>query len=58
MLWCFVVLSDVIDRAMEQQSTATPEVRNIVNFLRSGKAGIKVRVGVLNGKRIDYFKGE
>lgn len=58
MLWCFVVLSDVIDRAMEQQSTATPEVRNIVNFLRSSKAGIKVRVGVLNGKRIDYFKGE
>jgi len=43
---------------MEQQSTAPPESRNVVNFLRSGKAGIKVRVGVLNGKRIDYFKGK
>ena len=43
---------------MEQQATAPPEVRNVVNFLRSSKAGIKVRVGVLNGKRIDYFKGE
>ncbi|KAK7685991.1 hypothetical protein QCA50_010802 [Cerrena zonata] len=42
---------------MEQQSSAPPEVRNLVNFLRSSKAGIKVRVGVLNGKRIDYFKG-
>ncbi len=42
---------------MEQQATAPPEVRNVVNFLRSSKAGIKVRVGVLNGKRIDYFKG-
>lgn len=42
---------------MEQQASAPPELRNVVNFLRSGKAGIKVRVGVLNGKRIDYFKG-
>ena len=42
---------------MEQQSSAPPEIRNLVNFLRSSKAGIKVRVGVLNGKRIDYFKG-
>ncbi|THH30600.1 hypothetical protein EUX98_g3570 [Antrodiella citrinella] len=41
---------------MEQQATAPSELRNVVNFLRSGKAGIKVRVGVLNGKRIDYFK--
>ncbi|KAJ3485652.1 hypothetical protein NLI96_g4811 [Meripilus lineatus] len=43
---------------MEQQATAPAEVRNVVNFLRSSKAGIKVRVGVLNGKRIDYFKGK
>jgi len=43
---------------MEQQASAPPEVRNVVNFLRSGKAGIKVRTGVLNGKRIDYFKGK
>lgn len=46
------------DLTMEQQATAPAEVRNVVNFLRSSKAGIKVRVGVLNGKRIDYFKGE
>jgi len=43
---------------MEQQASAPPEVRNVVNFLRSGKAGIKVRTGILNGKRIDYFKGK
>jgi len=29
-----------------------------VNFLRSSKAGLKNRVGVLNGKRVDYFKGK
>ncbi|KAH9003421.1 translocation protein [Lactarius hatsudake] len=42
----------------EQQQTAPQDVRNVVNFLRSGKAGLKNRVGVLNGKRIDYFKGK
>lgn len=42
---------------MEQQTKASPEARNVVNFLRSSKAGMKIRVGVLNGKRIDYFKG-
>jgi translocation protein SEC62 len=41
----------------EQQQTAPQEMRNVVNFLRSGKAGLKNRVGVLNGKRVDYFKG-
>lgn len=43
--------------AMEQQSKAPQDIRNIVNYLRSSQAGMKVRVGVLNGKRIDYFKG-
>ncbi|KAI0754352.1 translocation protein [Daedaleopsis nitida] len=43
---------------MEQQSKAPQDIRNVVNFLRSSKAGMKVRVGVLNGKRIDYFKGK
>lgn len=42
---------------MEQQASAPPEYRAVVDFLRSGKSGMKVRVGVLNGKRIDYFKG-
>ena len=42
---------------MEQQSKAPQDIRNVVNFLRSSAAGMKVRVGVLNGKRIDYFKG-
>ncbi|KAN0063420.1 Translocation protein S62 [Thecaphora frezii] len=41
---------------MEQQSAAPPHVRNVVNFLRSN-AGLKTKVGVLNGKRVDYFKG-
>ncbi|THH12150.1 hypothetical protein EW145_g202 [Phellinidium pouzarii] len=44
---------------MEQQQQKAPqEFRNVVNFLRSSKAGMKTRVGVLNGKRIDYFKGK
>jgi len=43
---------------MEQQSTAPPEVRNVVKFLRSSSSGVKTRVGVLNGKRVDYFKGK
>ncbi|THH19113.1 hypothetical protein EW146_g1983 [Bondarzewia mesenterica] len=42
---------------VEQQAKAPPNVRNVVTFLRSSKAGLKNRVGVLNGKRIDYFKG-
>ena len=41
----------------EQQQKAPQEMRNVVNFLRSSKAGLKNRVGVLNGKRVDYFKG-
>jgi translocation protein SEC62 len=41
----------------EQQLKASQEIRNAVNFLRSSKAGLKNRVGVLNGKRVDYFKG-
>ncbi|EJD40193.1 translocation protein [Auricularia subglabra TFB-10046 SS5] len=43
---------------MEQQAAAPPEVRNLINYLRSSKSGIKNRTGVLNGKRIDYFKGK
>lgn len=30
----------------------------MVSFLRSSKAGLKIRVGVYNDKRIDYFKGK
>ena len=41
----------------EQQQKAPQDIRNVVNFLRSSKAGLKNRVGVLNGKRADYFKG-
>jgi translocation protein SEC62 len=42
---------------MEQQVKAPPEIKNVAQFLRSGSAGIKIRVGALNGKRLDYFKG-
>ena len=42
---------------MEQQAKAPQDLRNVVNYLRSSKAGMKIRVGILNGKRIDYFKG-
>jgi len=43
---------------MEQQTKAPQDLRNVVNYLRSSKAGMKIRVGILNGKRIDYFKGK
>jgi hypothetical protein len=43
---------------IEQQAKAPQDLRNVVNFLRTSKAGMKIRVGVLNGKRIDYFKGK
>jgi len=43
---------------MEQQAKAPPDLRKVAMFLRSGSAGIKVRVGALNGKRFDYFKGK
>ncbi|KAI0759788.1 translocation protein [Irpex lacteus] len=42
----------------EAQARASPEVRNVVNFLRSSSSGMKVRVGAYNGKRTDYFKGK
>lgn len=42
---------------MEQQAKAPPDLKKVAQFLRSGGAGMKVRVGALNGKRVDYFKG-
>jgi translocation protein SEC62 len=42
---------------MEQQAKAPPEIQNVAQFLRSSGSGMKVRVGALNGKRLDYFKG-
>jgi translocation protein SEC62 len=42
---------------MEQQTKAPPEIQKAALFLRSSGAGIKVRVGAMNGKRLDYFKG-
>ncbi|XP_006463374.1 hypothetical protein AGABI2DRAFT_194214 [Agaricus bisporus var. bisporus H97] len=43
---------------MEQQQKAPADIRNVAQFLRSGGSGIKVRVGALDGKRLDYFKGK
>lgn len=43
---------------MEQQQKAAPDVKKVAEFLRSGGAGLKIRVGALNGKRVDYFKGK
>ncbi|KDN42857.1 translocation protein [Tilletiaria anomala UBC 951] len=42
---------------MEQQSSASKETRVVVDFLRGSKSSIKPHVGVLNGKRVEYFKG-
>ncbi|KAG6333929.1 hypothetical protein ID866_5161 [Astraeus odoratus] len=44
--------------AESQQARAPPEIRNVVGFLRGNQAGMKNRVGALNGKRVDYFKGK
>jgi len=43
---------------MEQQLKAPPEIKKVAQFLRGGSSGMKVRVGALNGKRLDYFKGK
>ncbi|KAF8909222.1 translocation protein [Mucidula mucida] len=43
---------------MEQQAKAPADLKKVADFLRSGSAGMKVRVGALNGKRVDYFKGK
>ncbi|KAI6043996.1 translocation protein Sec62-domain-containing protein [Pisolithus marmoratus] len=40
------------------QAKAPPHVYNVVHFLRSSQTGMKTRVGALNGKRVDYFKGK
>jgi len=37
---------------------APPEIKKVAQFLRGGSAGVKIRVGALNGKRLDYFKGK
>ncbi|KAJ3783192.1 translocation protein [Lentinula aff. detonsa] len=44
--------------SMEQQAKAPLDMKKVAQFLQSGSAGVKVRVGALNGKRIDYFKGK
>ena len=33
------------------------DIKKVAQFLRGGGAGMKVRVGAMNGKRLDYFKG-
>lgn len=42
---------------MEQQMKAPPDIKKVAQFLRGAGAGMKVRVGAMNGKRLDYFKG-
>jgi len=44
---------------MEAQQAAAPqEMRNVINFLRSSKSGLRNKMGVLNGSRREYFKGK
>jgi translocation protein SEC62 len=43
---------------MDQQAKAPPEIQKAALFLRSSSSGMKIRVGALNGKRLDYFKGD
>jgi translocation protein SEC62 len=42
---------------LEQQATVPANLRSVVQFLRGSNSGMKIRVGALNGKRVDYFKG-
>ncbi|EKD05157.1 hypothetical protein A1Q2_00543 [Trichosporon asahii var. asahii CBS 8904] len=42
---------------VDAQKRAAPELKAVADFLR-GKNGPKVRRGVLNGKRVDFFKGK
>lgn len=41
----------------ERSPQAPAEHKAVIEFLR-GKNGPKVRRGVLNGKRVEFFKGE
>ena len=40
----------------EQQAACPPDLKAVVKFLRR-KSGMKLHTGVLNGKRVEYFKG-
>ncbi|CAJ0835018.1 9681_t:CDS:2, partial [Entrophospora sp. SA101] len=40
---------------MEDQAKAPPQILNVAKYLRST---VKTRQGILNGKRVDYFKGK
>jgi len=45
---------------MEKQTEAPRpplNISNVAKYLRSSSSGLKNRQGVLNGKRVDYFKG-
>jgi translocation protein SEC62 len=42
---------------LEQQAKAPADLRAVAQFLRGSNSGMKIRVGALNGKRVDYFKG-
>jgi protein translocation Sec62 family protein len=44
------------DRGSPRCCSPLADLKAVANFLRN-KSGIKLRVGVLNGKRVDYFKG-
>jgi len=43
---------------LEQQTKAPADLRAVAQFLRGSNSGMKIRVGALNGKRVDYFKGK
>ncbi|CAG8477902.1 9589_t:CDS:2 [Cetraspora pellucida] len=40
-----------------KQAEAPPELINVAKYLRS-TSHLKIRQGILNGKRVDYFKGK
>ncbi|KAF7351251.1 Translocation protein sec62 [Mycena sanguinolenta] len=47
-----------MEQFQAEQAKAPPDLRKVATFLRSRRAGLKVRVGTLNGKRFEYFKGK
>ncbi|KAH8919556.1 translocation protein [Atractiella rhizophila] len=42
---------------ISNQKKTPPEAKNVIDFLRT-KSGMKLKSGVLNGKRLMYFKGK
>jgi len=55
--WKSNILGLRSNNCMENQKEASPEFLNVIKYLRSRSNGASTREGILNGKRVEYFKG-